>query len=109
MRWTNIHDASGPWSFPFGDLISGPLSYIENSPNFGPGVVDVRVKIRRGGLLARVGLARLFTHTQYWDYSQKLADTDSEPEHVLALRDAVNVLDDEAVDRRLMQRAKASG
>lgn len=107
VRWTNIHDASGPWSFPFGDLISGPLSYIENSPNFGPGVVDVRVKIRRSGLLARVGLARLFTHTQYWDYSQNLTDTDDAPEHVQALRDAVNVLDDEAVERRLV--AKAAG
>lgn len=108
VRWTNIHDASGRWSFPFGDLISGPLSYIENSPNFGAGVVDVRVKIRRAGLLARVGLSRLFTHTQYWNYSPKLSNMADPPAHVQALREAINVLDDEAVDKRLMLRARDS-
>jgi hypothetical protein len=108
VRWTNIHDASGPWSFPFGDLISGPLSYIESSPNFGPGVVDVQVKIRRTGLLSRVGLSRLFTHTRYWNCAQDPSSTDDAPEHVMALRDAINVLDDEAVDRRLQARAKTT-
>ena len=55
MRWTNIHD---PGRLVLsGDFISGPCA-----PNFGPGIVDVPVRISRGGLFGR-----LITHTDYWN------------------------------------------
>ena len=103
VRWTNIHDASGPLSFLRGDMISGPLSFIdEKIPNFGPGIVDVKVAIRRTDWLARIGLSRLFTHTQYWTYAPDANDEGEEvPAHVVALRDAINVLDDEGAETRL--------
>lgn len=54
-RWVNIHD---PDLVPFlGDFISGPCR-----PNFGPGVMDLPVRIRRRGLFGR-----LVTHTDYWN------------------------------------------
>ncbi len=55
MRWTNIYDP-GRWLL-FGDFISGPCA-----PNFGPGVLDVHVTIRKRGMFSR-----LVTHTHYWD------------------------------------------
>lgn len=55
MRWTNIHD---PGATPFlGDFIGGPCR-----PNFGPGIVDIAVRIDRGG-----PFGRLVTHTDYWN------------------------------------------
>lgn len=52
-RWTNIHDAAR--AVAFGDFVSGPCA-----PNFGPGVLDLNVRIS-------VGLrGRVFTHTDYW-------------------------------------------
>lgn len=55
MRWTNIYN---PSRFILGgDFISGPCA-----PNFGPGIVDCAVNIRKGGLLSR-----LVTHTDYWN------------------------------------------
>lgn len=66
MRWTNIHD---PGAIPFlGDFISGPCA-----PNFGPGVVDVAVRIDRGG-----ALGRLVTHTDYWNPRASGTVTDTE-------------------------------
>lgn len=109
VRWTNIHDAAGPLAFMFGDLISGPLSYIAKSPNFGPGVVDVKVEIRRTGVLSRLGLSRLFTHTLYWALPPKPAEEDRAPAQVLALRDAINVLNTDAAETQLLARAKLSG
>jgi hypothetical protein len=55
MRWTNIYNPSR--LILLGDFISGPCR-----PNFGPGIVDCAVNIRRGGLLSR-----LVTHTDYWN------------------------------------------
>jgi hypothetical protein len=53
--WVNIYDQSkNPL---LGDFISGPCR-----PNFGPGVIDLPVKISGRGLRGRV-----FTHTLYWD------------------------------------------
>ncbi|MDP3896038.1 MAG: hypothetical protein Q8Q62_05130 [Mesorhizobium sp.] len=54
-RWANIFDA--PFLGVFGDYISGPCR-----SNFGPGVVDVAIRLRRRGLFSRV-----ITHTNYWD------------------------------------------
>ena len=55
MRWTNIYD---PAPVPVcGDFISGPCA-----PNFGPGVVDLPVRIKRRG-----PFGRLVTHTDYWN------------------------------------------
>lgn len=55
MRWTNIYDPSK--ALLFGDFISGPCA-----PNFGPGVLDLPIRIAKGGLFSR-----LVTHTHYWD------------------------------------------
>ena len=57
VRWTNIYDKAE--YILLGDTISGPVR-----PNFGPGVVDVRVTMRRGPG-SRLP-ARLFTHGLYW-------------------------------------------
>jgi hypothetical protein len=105
VRWTNIHDVTTPLGFLVGDLISGPLSYIEKSHNFGPGVVDVKVTIKRAGWGI---LARLFTHTQYWTSSPEMHRTGTAPPHVVALRDAINVLDDPAAEKRLLSTVLAS-
>lgn len=71
-RWTNLY-------FParlvfWGDVIAGPLV-----PLFGPGIRDVPVRTRR-----RLGL---LSHTLYWD-----GGAQSVPEHIQALRNAVNLL-----------------
>lgn len=55
MRWTNIHDPRR--YLVLGDFISGPCR-----PNFGPGLLDVEVNIRKGG-----PFGRLVTHTHYWN------------------------------------------
>jgi hypothetical protein len=101
VRWTNLHDSSGPLAFWLGDLISGPVGR-----DFGPGVADVPVRIARPrGLLLRLGLARLFTHTLYWtDFLRGIDHKSTTPAHVQALRDALNLLDEEAVEDRLLQR-----
>ncbi|MBO6537941.1 MAG: hypothetical protein JJ969_00970 [Rhizobiaceae bacterium] len=67
-RWTNIYD---PGSFVLsGDFVSGPCR-----PNFGPGIVDIPVRIARGGLFGR-----LITHTDYWnmDATGQASDADGE-------------------------------
>ena len=56
VRWTNICDP--PRLLIFGDPISGPVA-----GNFGPGVSDIKVAIRRSRSIAP---ARLFTHSCYW-------------------------------------------
>ena len=102
VRWTNIHDASDLVRFWLGDLISGPLSR-----DFGPGIVDVKVRIARpAGLLSGLMLSRLFTHTLYWaDFIRGFQSTEPAPDHVRALREALNFLDDPAVEARLLTRA----
>lgn len=96
-RWSNVHDASGPWAFLFGDLISGPVAR-----DFGPAALDVHVAIRRPTGLLR----RLFTHTDYWSQSDAARRGDEPaPAHVQALRDALNLLDGDDVERRLLDRA----
>jgi hypothetical protein len=94
VRWTNLHDVTGPLRFLRGDLISGPVSH-----DFGPGAADFNVQPRRQGWLGAV-LPRCFTHTLYWTYPRGKDDAD----HVTALRHAVNVLDDPQVESRLMER-----
>lgn len=96
VRWANLHDETGPWLFLKGDMISGPVSQ-----DYGPGAVDLRVMPRRFGLLGAI-FPRLFTHTLYWSYSRASNET---PEHVLALRDAVNILDDPLAEARLIKRS----
>jgi hypothetical protein len=96
-RWTNVHDASGPWAFLSGDLISGPVAR-----DFGPAAVDVRVRVERPGGL----FPRLFTHTDYWTQSASARrGAEAAPDHVRALRDAINLLDDAEVEARLLRRA----
>jgi hypothetical protein len=101
VRWTNIHDAAGSALFLAGDLLSGPVAL-----NFGPGVVDVRVRmVRRRGLLRYI--PRLFTHTLYWNWDATADSRGTTPDQVDVLRDAVNVLDDNSVEARLLARASA--
>lgn len=100
-RWTNIHDESSPIAFPFGDVVSGPIAR-----DFGPGVVDVKVRIiRQIGPLAAI-LPRLFTHTLYWTY--KAAGQTPAPVHIRTLRDAINLLDEDEVEASLLRRCSSS-
>jgi len=94
VRWTNLHDVTGPWLFLQGDMISGPITQ-----DYGPGATDLQVQPKRHGLLGAV-FSRLFTHTLYWIYPRGTGVTT--PQYVRVLRDAVNVLDDPDVERRLM-------
>lgn len=66
IRWTALYDPRR-WQF-FGDFIAGPLKR-----DFGPGIAEVPVKIKRGGGL----LPRLVTHNDYWNpkASGKLVDS----------------------------------
>jgi hypothetical protein len=101
VRWTNIHDAAGPVAFLAGDIIAGPLA-----PLYGPGVVDVQVKIeRRQGFFAELALRRWFTHTQYWRFAKSTPYCT--PTHIAALRDAINVQNLDAAERRLLAAAAA--
>lgn len=106
VRWTNLHDSSSPLSFWLGDLVSGPVAQ-----HFGPGVVDVPVRIARPkGLLRWLGLARLFTHTLYWtDFLRGTDQLGRTPPHVQALRDAVNMLDEDSAEQRLLDLAQPPG
>jgi hypothetical protein len=99
VRWTNIYDPSGPLLFLSGDLVSGPLAR-----DFGPGVVDVRVRIDRPSRLLRwTGLSHIFTHTLYWnDFDRKAGRREAMPNHIQVLRDALNLLDDPKAEERLM-------
>jgi hypothetical protein len=99
VRWTNVHDAAEPWSFLSGDIISGPLAR-----DFGPGVVDMRVRISRTTGMFK----RLFTHTLYWALPHSAAMTPV-PDAIQVLRDVVNVLDDDAVEQRMLERARRGG
>jgi hypothetical protein len=81
VRWTNIFDYA---PFPaFGDVVSGAV----DKAQFGPGVRNQRVEIRRG----RVPLwSRRVTHTVYWRLTN---GTWKKPDdHVLKLRAALNLL-----------------
>lgn len=105
VRWTNICDTSPPWAFLMGDLVSGPLTR-----DFGPGLVDIDIPMRRPkGILATLGLARVFTHLMYWNdfsrTSRPLPPNEPVPEHIQALRDALNYLDDPAAEQRLVAQA----
>jgi hypothetical protein len=72
VRWTNIHDPA--LLVLFGDIISGAVA-----PIFGPGVIDVDLRVRRGQSLR-------FSHTRYWSMKGKIA-----PPHVAALREALDL------------------
>lgn len=52
-RWTNVYDEGNGWIS--GDPVSGSLE-----ENFGPGIENIRVKLRGK-------LGRFVTHTKYWD------------------------------------------
>jgi hypothetical protein len=94
VRWTNLHDASGPLMFLRGDLISGPVA-----GDYGPAALDLNVQPRRQGFLGSL-FPRLFTHTLYWRLAQ---DRPVDALNcVTALRLAVNVLDDPLRERDLM-------
>jgi hypothetical protein len=73
VRWTNVYDPAV--LVVFGDVIGGPVA-----PGFGPGVVDIDLKQRRGGRQSWT-----FTHTQYW--------ATGEESRLKACREAVNLLD----------------
>jgi len=100
-RWVNIHD---PCEIGIlGDLVSGPCR-----PNFGPGLVDVPIRMTRRNIWRR-----LFTHTEYWnrhvdstlrdeawrqledeDHRLELgppADPDGPPPHIAVLRLALRL------------------
>ena len=73
VRWTNIYAPCR--HVLWGDVIGGPVARL-----FGPGVKDVPLD---GGLGSK-----FFAHTHYWD--QGLGDD----EHLDALRNAINLLDE---------------
>jgi hypothetical protein len=79
-----------------GDMISGPVS-----TDYGPGVADLNVQPTRDGVVGAIA-PRFFTHTLYWTYPR--GQNVPVPDHVAVLRDAVNVLDDPAIEQRLMER-----
>ena len=78
VRWTNLWDKFQPALVVFGDVISGPVS-----PQFGPAIRDIKVRIQR-----RFWLPRFFTHNYYWVDSDDPADP---AEHVKLLREAVGM------------------
>ena len=80
-RWTNLYDP--PKAVAVGDVIGGPLA-----PVFGLGIKDVPVRVvaRRWGRMPR-----LFTHTGYWS-EPKGRDAADPSEHILELREAVDIL-----------------
>jgi hypothetical protein len=82
VRWTNVYDPAT--LVFFGDVISGPLA-----PVFGPGIIDVNLKERRGG-----AQSWSFTHTKYWALDEK--------PRIKACRDAVNLCDD-SIDKSMDQ------
>ena len=66
----------------FGDLVSGPVR-----KNFGRGIRDIEVRMRRP-LLCRWSW-RFFTHTLYWDWGAAAATGRSE--HIRHLREALDL------------------
>lgn len=72
VRWSNIYDSSS-WIFR-GDLIAGPLQ-----DAFGPGIIDVDLKVIRGPVWH-------FSHADYWK-------SGSDTRQLKVLRDAINLLD----------------
>jgi hypothetical protein len=72
-RWTNVYDPAT--LVFFGDVIGGPLARV-----FGPAIVDIDLKERRGGRQSWT-----FTHTKYWALD--------EASRIAACREAVNLLD----------------
>jgi hypothetical protein len=72
VKWTNVYDPAT--LVFFGDVIGGPLHSV-----FGPAIIDIDLKSRRGGHQSRA-----FTHTKYWALD--------EASRIRACRDAVNLL-----------------
>ena len=72
-RWINVYDPA--MLVFFGDVISGPLRHL-----FGPAIVDINLKERRGNRQSRT-----FTHTKYWALD--------EASRIRACRGAVNLID----------------
>jgi hypothetical protein len=93
VRWTNIF-APRRWLL-WGDMIAGPVA-----PLFGPGVKDVRLS----GAMSKSWIA----HVNYWEIEKFSAD----PQHIEALRAAVNLLDEDektAWDRSAKKAEPAQG
>lgn len=80
VRWTNLYDCHR--AVFFGDLVSGPVR-----KNFGRGIRDIEVRMRRP-LLCRWSW-RFFTHTLYWDWGAAAATGRSE--HIRHLREALDL------------------
>lgn len=99
VRWTNIYDKPpNPYGFWLGDIISGPVSH-----DFGPGIADIDVKIRRPEDC--LGCSRKFTHTSYWDsFLHDFNSSNEIPLHVKVLQEALNFLDDPGVEKTLLER-----
>lgn len=107
VRWTNIFDASDAIRFLVGDPISGPISR-----DFGPGVLDVPVQIRRAPWFGFVPWTRrLFTHVWYWRDGRSArepgAGSATTPEQLLLLRCALNLLDSDDNETALARAATA--
>jgi hypothetical protein len=81
VRWTNIYDRDGDNASLSGDLVSGPLN-----PEFGGGVLDVKVRLTWPA--ASPLKSRVFTHTLYWDLPKESAATD---DHLKKLRKALDL------------------
>ncbi len=99
VRWTSIHDSpEDPRLFLSGDFISGPVAGI-----FGHGIVDVKVQPRWKSAMPE----RVFTHTIYWELKQ--ASYGHLPRSVRVIRNAVNILDEDAREEALLSDARRSG
>lgn len=96
VRWTSIHDSpKNPALFLSGDFISGPVAGI-----FGHGIVDVKVQPRWKSAMPE----RVFTHTIYWELKQ--ANYGHLPRSVRVIRNAVNILDEDAREEALLKDAQ---
>ncbi len=97
VRWTSIHDQpADSFRFLSGDFIAGPIAKW-----FGKGIVDVKVEPRwKSDTLPE----RLFTHTIYWEMHQSYAG--ETPPSVHVIRNAVNLLDEDAAEIALLAEAK---
>ncbi|MEX0954884.1 MAG: hypothetical protein WDZ83_06710 [Rhizobiaceae bacterium] len=91
MRWTNIYNPSR--LILLGDFISGPCR-----PNFGPGIIDCAVNIRKGGLLSR-----LVTHADYWNAEASGYASDKDGEKL----DIPNLSKDHQAHLTLLKKALA--
>lgn len=94
VRWTNIY--SPHFKLLGGDIISGPLSAAFNTPDTdgtASDVVDLVTPIKDIAVTGEVPgmFSKWLTHTNYWKWHPDFNDPARVPEHILILRDALDL------------------